>query len=117
MKRIDFITGLKELGFEPDDKGNDFVVFPYEIRVGKFAGQSIKLGLQVKDMNPPGGPHISPRLLPLNPAAVPHPVGGVHGSPLGDDWQYWSRPYKNWNLTDRSARSYMAHITKIFDTQ
>jgi hypothetical protein len=120
MTRAEFVDGLKALGFDPvEPKGKeDFVVFPYEIRVGKFAGQTIQLGLQVFDLNPPGGPHVCPRLRPLHPSNdLPHPEGGIHASPLGDEWQYWSRPYPNWDLKERSARTYMDHINKLFAEQ
>jgi len=116
MTRAAFIAELKALGYEPTATKDNFVVFDYPIQVGRFAGQTIKLGLQVLDMNPPTGPQVSPRLLPLHSQNdLPHPTGGVHTSPLGDEWEYWSRPYSNWNQTNRSARTYMAHITRLFD--
>ena len=52
----------------------------------------------------------------MNPAQVPHPVGGIHESPFGPEWQYWSRPIKHWNETPRNATAYMAHIRRLFDT-
>jgi hypothetical protein len=118
MKRADFIADLIEMGYEVTPKaGTNFVFFPYEIRVGRLAGAKIQMALEVVDLNPPPGPHVSPHLVPINPTnAQPHPIGGVHQSPgLGSEWQYWSRPYPNWN-NDRSARAYMAHITTLFAT-
>jgi hypothetical protein len=115
VTRADFIAQLIDLGFQPAAKSNNFVVFPYEIRVGRLAGTKIQLGLQVVDLNPPPGPHVSPQLLPLNAAADPHPLGGVHRSDLGIDWQYWSRPFNGW-VAERSARAYMAHINNLFMT-
>ena len=62
--------------------------------------------------------HLSPPPLPFHPAQdVPHPVGGVHTSPFGPDWQYWSRPFHQWGQTDRTAKSYMAFIRHLFETQ
>jgi hypothetical protein len=116
MTRAEFIAGLVALGYEPTEQPNNFVVFDYEIQVGRFAGQKIKLGFQVFDLNPPPGPHINPPLLPFHPQNnLPHPSGGIHSSQLIPGWQYWSRPHPNWNQTDRSARTYMAHITRLFD--
>jgi hypothetical protein len=117
MTRTDFIAGLIEIGFEATAKsGTNFVVFPYEILVGRLAGTNIQLALEVVDLNPPPGPHVSPHLLPINQNAQPHPAGGVHPSPaLGMEWQYWSRPFPGW-AADRSARAYMAHITTLFAT-
>jgi hypothetical protein len=89
------------------------------VPVGRFIGQKVKVGFQVNDdfpANPPGGPHISPRLLPLKSGGE-HPSGQVHASPLGDDWEYWSRPYPEWHRTDRSVKAYMAHVRHLFDTQ
>ncbi|MGC3990192.1 MAG: hypothetical protein QM796_11020 [Chthoniobacteraceae bacterium] len=118
MKRTEFITQLGELGFEPKKCVVDgFIEFSFTIPIGKFAGQKIQLALQVMDLNPPGGPHISPHLLPINTQSLPHPVGGIHNSPLGAAWQYWSRPFSGWAQSDRSAKTYMAHINKLFDTQ
>lgn len=117
MTKAEFIAGLVTLGYEPTEQENNVVVFDYDIQVGRFAGQKIRLGVQVlDDLNPPPGLHINPPLLPVHPGAdLPHPLGGVHLSPLIPDWQYWSRPHKTWQETDRSARAYMAHVTRLFD--
>lgn len=120
MARSDFIAQIKAMGYEVEDKGENRLAFPYTIPIGRFAGQQIKLGFVVGDdfpMTPPSGPHISPRLLPLNPAQVPHPVGGIHASNFGEDWEYWSRPFPNWAGTNRTASAYMRHIRHLFDTQ
>lgn len=121
MARKDFIEQLQALGYAVEDKGENQLAFPYTVPVGKFANQEIQIGFVVGDdfpFTPPSGPHISPRLLPINPAgAVPHPAGGVHESPFGPEWQYWSRPFPNWQTTDRTVRTYMAHIRHLFDTQ
>jgi hypothetical protein len=117
MTRSDFIAGLVEMGYEVTPKAStNFVLFPYVVQVGKLAGRTIQMALEVVDLNPPGGPHVSPQLLPINPSnSQPHPLGGVHQSPnLGPEWQYWSRPFQ-WNK-ERSARAYMAHIAKLFAT-
>jgi hypothetical protein len=119
MTRSEFIQQLKEMGYEPTEQNNYIVVFPYVIPVGKLAGTKIKLGLQVTDLVPPPGPHVSPRLHPLESGGgIPHPLGGINESPLlGPEWQYWSRPFRGWAKTDRSARTYMAYINTLFDTQ
>ena len=65
--------------------------------------------------NCPSGPHIKPRLLPIRTDGE-HPDGRIHESQqFGPEWEYWSRPYPNWNATDRTAKSYMAHIRQLFD--
>lgn len=123
MNRESFIQGFIALGCKPEARTDDFLVFPYVVPVGKFAGEEIRLGLEIKGdapINPPPGLHVSPRLLPQHPSAdLPHPAGGVHASPpaLGVDWQYWSRPIQHWKDGERSARQYMAHIRNLFATQ
>lgn len=120
MGRQDFINGLRALGFQVQDHGDGRVSFPYPVPVGRFIGQTIKLGFLVNDdfpANPPGGPHISPRLLPIRSGGE-HPTGQVHPSPsFGEDWEYWSRPYNVWHNTDRTVKFYMAHIRHLFVTQ
>src|SRR5688572_29735708 len=119
MPRQDFIEQLKAMQCEPSDRDGSFITFPYTIPVGRLAGTQITLGFQVTDdfpMNPPGGPHVSPRLMPQNPSGGTHPTFGIHASNLGEDWQYWSRPFPNWPTTDRTVKAYMAHIRHLFDT-
>lgn len=120
MGRDDFIGQLRSLGYDSEERENNFVVFRFQVQVGRFAGCDIKIGLQINGdiaLNPPPGPHVSPPLLPNNSSSNAHPGGGVHPSPLGSDWQYWSRPFSDWTKSDRSARAYMAHITALFDSQ
>ena len=122
MARSDFIQQLTDLGYQIQllDPAKGRLSFPYEIPVGRLIGTRIRLGFVIADdfpLNPPSGPHISPRILPLNPQYNTHPNGGVHESPdFGDDWEYWSRPFEGWAKTDRSVRTYMAHIRHLLDT-
>ena len=121
MARADFIAQLQALGHQVQDLGQNRLSFPYTVPVGKFADREIQLGFIVADdfpMNAPSGPHISPPPLPFHPQQnVPHPVGGVHPSPFGQDWQYWSRPFHPWPQTDRTVKAYMAFIRQLFATQ
>jgi hypothetical protein len=113
-----FAEQLKELGYTVAQEGEK-ISFPFRIETGKRAGEDIMLGFIANAdfmLNPPSGPHVRPRLLPMNAEQVPHPVGGVHASPFGKDWQYWSRPIKHWAETRRNAADYMAHIHRLFDT-
>lgn len=111
---------LKLLGYTVTEQA-DRVTFPFAVQTGKFAGQTISLGLIVPPdfpLTPPSGPHLSPRLLPINPQAGQHPLCGVQESPtFGGDWEYWSRPVPHWPQTERNAKAYMAHIHRLFDTQ
>jgi hypothetical protein len=121
MPREDFVGQLKSLGYVSEDRGNGRITFQYIVPSGRFASQEITLGFIVHDdfnLNPPGGLHVSPRLLPQHPSNdLPHPAGGVHESPFGPDWQYWSRPLSHWTQTDRTVRAVLAHVRRLFDTQ
>lgn len=121
MAAGDFIDQLRALGHEVRERVAGVVEFTYEITVGPRAGERVRLAFAVPPdfpLQPPSGPCVSPPLLPLRPdQSVGHPTGGVHPAPhLGDDWQYWSRPFPAWFQTDRTARAYMAHIRHLFAT-
>ena len=116
-----FVEALRQLGYEPEHRGNGLVAFDYEVEVGPLAGHVVKLALQVPGdwpASPPGGLMVSPRLLPINTdASLGHPRGAVHEAPqLGSDWEYWSRPFHAWPTTDRTAAAYMSYVRRLFDT-
>jgi hypothetical protein len=116
----DFIDGLRNLGFEVRDLGSNRVAFPYIVPCGRFGDHAIELGFVVPSdfpLNPPGGPHVSPQLLPISGGGGAHPTGGVHASDFGPTWEYWSRPLSHWPSTARSVRDVMAHVRHLFDTQ
>ena len=118
MARQDFIDQLRNLGYEVTDLGDNRLWVPFAIPSGRLAGQEIKLGFVVGEdfpATPPSGPHVSPQLFPLQ-AGGTHPTGGIHTSPFGGDWQYWSRPFPNWGGSDHTVRAYMAHVRHLFDT-
>jgi hypothetical protein len=121
MSASDFIQALEAMGHSVTDHENGRVSFPYTVPCGKFADQTITLGFLVPGdfpLTPPSGPHLSPRLLPLNPISGSHPTHGVHESPsFGTGWEYWSRPMNHWPQTNRTARDVMAHVRHLFDTQ
>ncbi|WP_157901111.1 hypothetical protein [Streptomyces davaonensis] len=101
------LAGLAAAGYTVDQRG-EFAVFDYMIEVGPRAGETVKIGLAlVQDwpLSPPPGPHISP--------CLGHPHGAVHPSPLGEGWEYWSRPAANWP-TDRTVRGYLRHLRTLF---
>lgn len=114
----DLAEQLRKLGYNVSEADNR-VSFPFTIQTGKLQGQEITLGFLAGGdftLNPPSGPHVRPRLLAMNSAPAPHPTGGVHDSPFGSDWQYWSRPIQHWAETRRNAADYMAHIHRLFET-
>lgn len=121
MARTDFTNQLQALGISAqllDVSGRTFVVFDYTIPVGRFYGKNVRLALEVRDsfpMDPPPGPHFNAQLMTVGIGGG-HPYGGIHASPLGADWQYWSRPFSEWATTDKSARTYLAHLKNLLAT-
>jgi hypothetical protein len=104
-------AGLLAAGYTPQQTatpGGEFAVFEYTVESGPRAGAVIRVGLQAPPdfpTTPPGGPQVSPQL--------GHPAGAVHPSPLGQGWEYWSRPAANW-VTDRTVRGYLRHLRTLF---
>ncbi len=117
--RDDFARGLRELGIEPELRGDSQLLFPYDIDIGRFAGTAARVGLDVPPdfpRNPPGGPHVSPRLI-AERGATPGGAGGSHGSPFGGEFEYWSRPYPpQWGRDGQSVRAYLAHLRRLLHT-
>lgn len=124
-----FIEGLKALGYSPTalPKRPDHIVIDYEVPAGRFAGRKVRLGFILPadfPMTPPSGPHVSPHIHPINPQDTGHPLGGVHqthAAPFveetGEEWQYWSRPFKNWAESKKTVADYMRHIWRLWDLQ
>jgi hypothetical protein len=123
--REEFARQLQELGYEllpvppdPTQPGNR-VVTEYVVPGGRFAGKRILLGFEVDPTfprTPPGGPHLSPRVLPINSAAADHPHR-VHESPtFGPEWEYLSRPYRGKWRGREAVSEYLAHVDHIFRT-
>lgn len=49
-----FAAGLKELGYSPEDLGNNRLAFAYTVAGGRFKGQAVKMGLEIPpDFRPP----------------------------------------------------------------
>jgi hypothetical protein len=127
-----FLLGLRQLGYEPEivPGTTDHVRFRYKVESGKYAGKSVWLGLIVPGdfpMTPPSGPHVSPRIHPLNPGGA-HPTGGIHvqhsqqfAARDKQEWQYWSRPFDNpidqWGKTKKTVAVYMNYIWRLWDSQ
>lgn len=117
-----FNAGLKELGYEAEDLGGNRIGFTYLIGAGRFKDQTIKVGIEVPaDFNVtcPTGPHISPRLIPINPGAAGNDRAAESPN-FGKEWQYLSRPFVDqqagWNRTTRDVKAYLRHIKRILET-
>jgi hypothetical protein len=125
-----FLDGLRGIGFDPKPLTGkpDHIVFDYQVPVGRFKEQAVKLGFVVPSdfpMSTPTGPYVSPRIHPSHPANdIGHPHGGIHDQQAlpfiqatKADWQYWSRPCPNWGTRKKTVVAYMSHIYRLWETQ
>jgi len=120
-----FVAGLVALGFAPQqiEKSPDRVFFDYEVPAGSRVGAKVRIGIMIPPdfpMTPPSGVFVSPRILPISGGGGVHPTGGVHAwnhfDSVGGEWEYWSRPFSQWNLSRRTVAAYMAHVFKLWAT-
>ena len=116
-----FIEGLIELGYNPINLDGNKLSFKYKIGAGRFQNQEIAVGIDVpSDFNVtcPSGPHITPRLIPLNPSAMGNDRA-AESPQFGPDWEYLSRPFidrdAGWNRTTRTVKAYLHHVKRILD--
>jgi len=112
MAQVDFINQLEALGYSTQELLNGMIGFNFTIPMGKNSGKNVELALQVPNdfpMNCPPGPHFKSQGLD----GWVEPPNNIHESPLGSDWRYWSRPFPDWNRTQRSAKSYLAHLKNL----
>lgn len=118
-----FVNGLKQQGIEPTIMLGkpDHVIFDYAPLTGKHAEEKIRQGVVVPSdfpASPPGGLHVNRILHPqCSNGQTPHPLGGIHASDFGGDWQYWSRPFKDWGKTKKTVGVYLSHIEHLWATQ
>lgn len=65
----------------------------------------------------PTGPHISPRLIPINPNGGPN--NRAADSPFGSQWEYLSRPFVDgadgWNRTTKDVKAYLRHLQRVLE--
>lgn len=112
MAKSDFINQLKELGFEPQGIETNNIFIQYVAPVGKNIGKKVFLGFIVDDsfpMNCPTGPHFKA----IDSGWI-EPSNNIHESPFGrDGWRYWSRPFPQWNSSDKTVKAYLGHIKNL----
>src|SRR5690348_1093680 len=104
-----FSEGLKQLGYVPEDRGDNRLAFKYTVGAGRFKDTTVNVGIEVPaDFNVtcPTGPHISPRLIPINPNGAGNDRAADSPN-FGAEWQYLSRPFVDqqagWNRTGRDV--------------
>jgi len=117
-----FTEGLQQLGYVVEDRGDNRLAFKYQIAAGRFKDTEIVVGVEVPtdfDVTCPTGPHISPRLIPINPNGTGNDRA-VESPNFGPEWEYLSRPFgdrqEGWSRTKRDVKSYLRHIKRIVET-
>lgn len=119
MSRETFINQLEALGYNPQELQHGFISIEYKIIKGRFKDMVVEMAFENPcnfPLTPAHGPHFKAMLLPIVGAGNrKHPYGGIHNSPLGTEWQHWSRPYVNWNQTDKTVKTYLEHIKNLLN--
>lgn len=108
---------LEELGYKVNDIASGIISFKFIVPHGRFKDEELEIALQWAQFPnlPPPGLLLDKGLLPLQSGGQ-HPSGGIHNRNFGGrTWQYWSRPFKDWASTDRTAKTYLAFIRTLFD--
>jgi hypothetical protein len=54
--------------------------------------------------------------MPITGCGGLHPNGGIHqfNRPT-TEFQYWSRPFNNWNNSEKNAKEYISFLRTLFD--
>ena len=116
--REEFERQLRNLGIIPEPGHPEpRVVFEYTVGAGRFKGNVLRLGFEVPPtfpLEPPPGPHVSPKILPIDTSVNAHP-NKVADSPFGPEWEYWSRPRTGWKGRE-TVSVYLTHIDHLFAT-
>ncbi len=114
MSVEDLIRELRQRGFAVLEaptliNGQAFVlVDSYRVEIGPHTGKLIGLAFPMPydfPITPPGGIHVRPHLIPIG-------TRNVHQSPLGAEWEYWSRPIVAWRK-DRSVGRLLSHVNRL----
>lgn len=84
------------------------VIHDYVIPAGTLAGQLCDIAIE----RTTAVPYVAPAAIHTRPALVAMDVNAFHTqhSPLGPDWQYWSRLVRS----QPTPRNIVAHIATIF---
>ena len=94
------------LNVQAEPRVNGIMITGYTIPAGRHAGKEVDVALGIDlPATPPAGLHVRAPLGTIG-------VNGVNPSPLGAEWQYWSRRHGAWR-TNRSEHSVIAYINRI----
>lgn len=114
MTNEDIEAHLRAIGYVVEQfSGNDgtpyIVIRDYLISRGSLAGKTCDVAIQ----RSPSVPYVAPTAIHTRPALVPmdmiNPLR-TQQSPIGPDWQYWSRLLRG----QATPAALVAHIATIF---
>lgn len=113
MTNDDLEAYFRSLGWQvetidvPNGSGNKYIVVRnYMVPTGTKAGTIIDLAVR----HTAAFPYVMPSAIHTSQALVPMGNNNTQASPLGADWQYWSRVLRGQPTPQRIA----AHIATIF---
>lgn len=112
MSKAAFVEELVALGYTIQEPDVLKVSFEYVIPVGINIGKKVVVGFEIQNdfpMNCPPGPHFKS----IGLEGWVEPSANIHASPFGSEWRYWSRPFPDWNRTDKKVKTYLAHIKNL----
>lgn len=114
MGTAEFKEQLLALGYEPQEPSPNKICFIFVVEGGKNHGKKVWLGfdkLQDFPMNCPHGPHFKP----IDDGWL-NPPDGIHQNRFDTGWVHWSRPFEEWNTTNKTVKEYLAHIKNLLVT-
>src|SRR5712691_2717943 len=111
MSMDDLAKELERLGYSVNlgfRQNGVLVIDEFRIEAGAYAGKVVDIGIPSQDFpfTLPAGIHVHPMLAPIG-------QNGISQSPLGNDWQYWSRRLADWG-GGRTARHVISYVNKVF---
>jgi len=110
----DFYVYLVSLNFSVS-RGNTvdgkafFIVADYEVMYGQNHGKKIEIAFPIPLDYPTTAPYGMHIKLPHN---LTGNITSVGSSPLGPNWQFWSRKVNSWNVGNRNARVYLEYVNR-----
>lgn len=98
--------GLTVEGLTGNDRQPYIVIRQYTIPAGSLAGRSCDVAL----LRTPAVPYVAPPALHTRPALIPLGQRNTSQSPIGPDWQYWSRVLR---VQPPTPRTWVVHIATV----
>lgn len=94
MTADEFEAYLRGLGLSVEtmtgaDGGRYIAIMSFTIPTGGLAGRTCDVAVRREE----SVPYIPPAAIHTRPALLPMGTRNTQGSPIGPDWQYWSRRF------------------------